>query len=382
MHYFKNMDNIKNLLNQIAIISKKNAEILDASGGRFNMFKVCGVNHYENTHSAILAEFLNPNGTHGLKSKLLECFIDMFCRDYTRQNFKIENVRIITEYSTNEGRIDILIKDSENHAIIIENKIYADDQWKQLKRYNIFAQNEYGNRNYQIFYLTLWGNEASGQSGQGVEYTCISYQTDIIAWLEKCVCISVRFPIVRETINQYINHLKSLTNQDMDTKNKEEVVEILLKNIESTFTVADNVAHLKNHLINKVFLPQLSSICEELGLKNISEEYDRVNRYWSGFQILNPSWKVFEIGFEFGAKGLGNFIIGVNHIDTNIRKDETFEKVKSFFPRKDDNWVWKSFPTYSYWGKEAMIAMINGEMANIFKEEIKKILELTKGFEM
>jgi hypothetical protein len=73
----KNMDNIRNLLNQIAIISKKNAEILDVFGGRFNMFKVCGVNHYENTHSAILAEFLNPNGTHGLKSKLLKCFVMM-----------------------------------------------------------------------------------------------------------------------------------------------------------------------------------------------------------------------------------------------------------------------------------------------------------------
>lgn len=58
------MDKIKNLLNQVSIISNKNAEILDATGGRFNMFRVCGVNHYEKTHSAIIAEFLNPNGTH------------------------------------------------------------------------------------------------------------------------------------------------------------------------------------------------------------------------------------------------------------------------------------------------------------------------------
>ena len=41
------MENIKNLLNQVAEMSKKHAEMLDATGGRFNMFKVCGVNHYE-----------------------------------------------------------------------------------------------------------------------------------------------------------------------------------------------------------------------------------------------------------------------------------------------------------------------------------------------
>jgi len=168
----------------------------------------------------------------------------------------------------------------------------------------------------------------------------------------------------------------------MNTKNIEEVVEILLENIDSTFVVADNVTNLKNHLINKVFLPQLSAICEELGLKNVSEECDRVNESWSGFQIKNPNWKTFKIGFEFETRGLSNFIIGVNHIDNSIRNNDTFEKLKPFFARKNDNWVWKSFPIYSYWGKEAMIAIQNNEMANIFKEEIKKILDLAKDFDM
>jgi hypothetical protein len=70
------MDNIRNLLNQVAIISKKNAEILDATGGRFNVFRLCGVDHYENVHSTILAELLNPKGTHGLKEKFLNKFIE------------------------------------------------------------------------------------------------------------------------------------------------------------------------------------------------------------------------------------------------------------------------------------------------------------------
>jgi hypothetical protein len=211
------MDKIRNLLNQVAIINKKNIEILDVSGGRFNMFRVCGVNHYENTHSAIIAEFLNPNGTHGLKYKLLECFIETLGEYFSIQNFNCENARVHIEYSTKEGRIDILIEDNQNKAIIIENKIYANDQFEQLKRYNRYAEQTYKN-GYQILYLTLWGNNASDQSSEGVQYFSISHKENIINWLDKCVAITSRFPMVRETIIQYINHLKQLTNQDMNTK--------------------------------------------------------------------------------------------------------------------------------------------------------------------
>ncbi len=145
------MDKIQNLLNQVSIISKKNAEILEAVGGRFNIFRICGVNHYENTHSAIIAEFLNPNGTHGLKSQFLECFIDILENDFLVKDFSYENAKVYTEYSTPKGRIDILIEDEQRQkAIIIENKIYADDQWEQLKRYNEYAESKYQKGKYRL----------------------------------------------------------------------------------------------------------------------------------------------------------------------------------------------------------------------------------------
>jgi len=47
------MKDIQNLLTHVSIITKKNAEFLDATGGLFNIFSIAGINHYENTHSAI-----------------------------------------------------------------------------------------------------------------------------------------------------------------------------------------------------------------------------------------------------------------------------------------------------------------------------------------
>lgn len=294
------MDKIRSLLTQVAIISKKNEEILDATGGRFNMFRICGVNHYENTHSAIIAELFNPNGTHGLKSKLLRCFIDRLDKlDFL--NFNSEKARVYTEYSTEEGRIDILIEDDQNKAIIIENKIYAKDQPEQLKRYNKYAR-KYKN-GYQILYLTLSGNDASVQSGEGVSYLSISHAIDIINWLEKCVAIASRFPIVRETIIQYINHLKWLTNQDMDTKNKEEITEILSKieNLKAAEVIYQNYNQVFEDFSQKYFNPKMEKFAEQNSLE-YHYEYSKDSHI--RFYFTNPDWQgKYWIGFTSDSTG-------------------------------------------------------------------------------
>lgn len=344
------MDKIKNLLNQVSIISNKNAEILDATGGRFNMFRVCGVNHYEKTHSAIIAEFLNPNGTHGLKSQFLECFIETLGNNFSIQGFNCENAKVYTEFSIDEyGRIDILIEDKQRQkVIIIENKIYANDQWEQLKRYNKYAEGEYQKGNYQILYLTLWGNEASEQSGSGVPYLTISYKETIINWLEKCVAIASRFPIVRETIVQYINHLKELTNQDMDNRNKEEITEILSKieNLKAARIIYHNYLATFDAIIKRHFNPKMEEFAEQKGLEY---HYEKSEEYYVRFYFTNPLWQgKYRIGFTFGG---GRYYYGLANNPKNYNL--SVEKRKSLHKQlnklgihscKESEW----WPFYEY----------------------------------
>lgn len=84
------MENVQRLLQEINEIRIHHEAMIEATGGRFNIFKIVRVNHYENTHSAIIAEFLNPEGTHGLKSKLLECFIETLNGKFMIQSFNFE----------------------------------------------------------------------------------------------------------------------------------------------------------------------------------------------------------------------------------------------------------------------------------------------------
>ena len=220
------MEQLKKLLQDVNVILQKEKVRKEESrkrGERFNVFEMLGVAHYEVTHSKIIAGFLNPQGSHGQGNLFLRLFLQTIETE-GKINIDTTNAKVCTEYDTGDGRIDILIEDNIGHGIVIENKVYAGDQPEQLIRYNSFAENKYKKGNYTIYYLTLYGYEASDNSANGVVYKCISYSKDIISWLQHCIRESSTMPLVRETLVQYLNHIKQLTNQDMDSLNKEELV--------------------------------------------------------------------------------------------------------------------------------------------------------------
>jgi len=199
------MQDIQNLLNQVGIIVKKNNEILDATGGRFNIFNIIGIASDEvRLHSALLAELLNPNGSHGMKDAFLIAFVDEMKKveldsklaafDFKSAKVKVE--KTIGEVTEEEGgRIDIIIEDKNRYAIIIENKIYAGDQTAQLIRYDNHGKKRFNG--HTILYLTLDGHEASDGSAKNIKYVKISYAIHILHWLESCLSIAVRQPLVR-----------------------------------------------------------------------------------------------------------------------------------------------------------------------------------------
>lgn len=371
---------VQNLLTYVDIITKKNSDIANFDGRRFNLFRIFGVDHYENTHSAILAELLNPNGNHGLRHKFLVSFVECLNID---KHFELdfENCTVITEFQTNNGRLDILIRDTNKRAIIIENKIYAGDQWEQLKRYDNFAKNEYREGNYMLFYLTLSGNEALFQSAQNVTYYQISYSIEIIKWLEKCVEIAARFPIVRESIVQYINHLKELTNQDMDTKNKEEIIKLLTKpeNIEAAFIISQNMTSIKEKIVYEYFNKDLEKIASELNL--VLTQPLKTNVIYSGFGFEVPSWKYFKIYFEFDGSNFMKLGYMLKLKNNEKCPEEVVNGLKRHFKMHNNNVTlplgWSYLDKYQDWNIDALKAILSGEMKEIIKNITQELMNLS-----
>lgn len=264
--------NINNLLNQVSIIKKKYDDFAEYTGENYNVFNVLGIYNDELSHSKIIGDFLNVKGSHGQKDTFLELFlneINVF-NENTEQhkvlhNFKTENSSTHIEKYIGKvefsncvgGRIDILINDGSNN-IIIENKIWAGDQYLQLVRYN----NQ--DKKAPIIYLTLEGKEPSIDSISdkndenrltlGKDFVCISYRTNIVNWLENCIKEMTNKPIIRESLNQYLVLVKQLTNQSKNNYMNEIVNSILCNdnNFQSAKLILKSLNSIENMLIKKL----------------------------------------------------------------------------------------------------------------------------------
>ena len=85
------------------------------------------VEHYENVCSNTLAYFLDPQQQHGLGTLVLDALMEVGESDTSNESLG-GNLLVQREVYTDAGnRIDILIE-SDTHAILIENKIFAGVQ--------------------------------------------------------------------------------------------------------------------------------------------------------------------------------------------------------------------------------------------------------------
>lgn len=266
----EDLNRMQHLLNNVSIISKKYEDIAKITGENFNIFSIMGMETDERyTHSAIIGELLNPKGSHGQGSVFLKLFfkeiavlneIEDF--DYDSADLQLEqHIGTINKEYTKGGYIDLLIKDNKN-CILIENKIYASDQKNQLVRY----KNHYPNS--VLLYLNLFGDkpskDSSGKLAKDKDYFIISYQNEITKWLENCYKEAVEQPILRETIKQYLNLVKGLTNQSINQKMSEEIIKMILNSEDYTKSALETKAAMEkihNSLITK--LVQISKLSDD-----------------------------------------------------------------------------------------------------------------------
>lgn len=346
-------------------------------GEQFNIFHVCGVNHYETMHSAILAEFLNPEGSHGQGDVYLKEFLATVGKDEILSNFDTLTASVITEHTIPNGRLDILITNAQKQAIIIENKIYAGDQWEQLKRYDDFAFTKYHAGNYSILYLTLWGDEASEQSGKEVKYTCISYKDTILKWLERCIQISAQKPLIRETMIQYTNLIKELTNQAMEQKYKNELLEMMMNNAEAVATIYDMQDDYFKYVWENKIRPELQKMA--INLKLEYDEYNMSCQITDGkcFTFHSPDWQYLKIQFDSNKrKGVFDLYYGIASLD-GIHPGPQ-QKLDIFSDSSSNKWPYGNayLDSYRNWDMQTLADMVNhtDKFVNYIKDKIQNVL--------
>ena len=362
------------LLNEVNVILQQEKIKKEESlkrGERFNMFATLGVAHYEVTHSAIIASFLNPQELHGQGDKFLKLFLSII-GDETELD--TANSNVYTESSNDDGRIDILIEDNNKKAVIIENKIYAGDQNEQLKRYNHFASNKYKN-GYSLYYLTLDGNNASEQSAKDAKYKCISYAQDILNWLEQCIKESATTPLIRETLVQYKKHIKQLTNQDMEAMNQKKLIEVMVANADAVAAICNTQNEYKQHVYYTFVKPKFEDFCQKNHL--LFEDTNLfAGRGERGFFFSREEWKSAAIWFYNERAGEWDFYWGISNFKGDALKVEKTQ-LDSISGSITDYWPYgyRCLSQYRNWDMNTLAEMVNGNYVKYITDLVSKAVE-------
>ena len=136
---------------------------------QFNIFDSINLLNHENYNSNLFANFLDIKFKHngneiGFAKLFLKYLTEEFGWEFDLENIKIEDIEIKRELPTEERkRIDIFIGYKEKFVVIIENKIWADDGYKQLENYYNYVKSQKYDKIYMI-YLTPYEREPSEES--------------------------------------------------------------------------------------------------------------------------------------------------------------------------------------------------------------------------
>ncbi len=268
-------------------------------------------------------------GSHGLDDAFLKLFTEQLgLKNFSTDFATCEVEKYIGQTSESEGgRIDILITSKENEKIIIENKIYAGDQDNQLIRYYNYGLKT--SKTFSLYYLTLDKKQPSPESCKSSDlelkesyFTCISYNQEILKWLEKCEKESVQRPILRESIRQYINLIKYLTGQSINYTMENEIINIIIeneRNFSSALTIRNTLDQAKMLLLKRLVI-KLKDVANELNLIIENKGLGEKEKYFI-IKINNNKFS-FDILIGFESSSYSNFSISVSLNNKAISQEE------------------------------------------------------------
>lgn len=366
----------------ICALGQAQQEERNRKGENYNLFSILSIEHYELKHSALIANLLDPKGSHGCGDAFLRAFFEIALKGTAYPFESSTPPHSYTEYYTGPiagdtgGRIDILAK-SSHYGLIIENKIYAGDQDKQLTRYDNYGRETFGADGYLLVYLTLYGCDASKEStatksAEEVGYLRLSYAEDILRWLEQCVRLADNKPLVRESLNQYIRTIKQLTYQDMNQEDIQKIIDLAVDHPEVVATLSSKRDAIAQGIREKYIFAKLKEYADQKGWlyddseSSYNEEEPKIRfrkEGWDGSIIISADSEDKKSNYGWWM----NLWIGIDSKVTGAKKLACLEKQSPEYPMG-----WEYLTTPNWYSAENFPAM----KTSVAEEIISKLNEI------
>ena len=297
---------------------------LKATKRRFNVFTVLrGAGEEPGLHTRWLAFLLNPKEHHDCGDLFLKLFLARLAKGVQKHNGDpilqpeldkpagLQDATVERERRIDEGQLDLLISLPGWGDIVIENKINAHEQERQLERYGKFL---YGRNNIQhslLLYLTLDG--VPSQTAGTYTYYRISFRDHILDWLNDCLCATYQYVNINQALQQY---------RDVVYQNT-----VGLPMEKEYMTTVVNLIEKYPAIIK--YYRELGPAIEELRKMKQRDFWEEVNKHLKQEDIVVGEWGHRD---DSGGYDLWPILIaGVNPPRDNIRLWIFFERKTDFF---------------------------------------------------
>lgn len=209
---------------------RKQRRIDKRSATGFNVFRLIGPD--ENKLSDILADLLDPGGTHGQGDLFLRL---LFERVGLGSGAKLTKNATVQREAPTHGilkyrrRMDVFV--DAGALLVIENKQDASEQLDQVKDYLAHVDTCLRGRKSRLIYLTRNGERPRSLSQDAIERERASerlhlwsYQGDLRDWLEECrrQCKAKR---ISDFLLDFMRHIDSEMKPDFTADNLEDIDE-------------------------------------------------------------------------------------------------------------------------------------------------------------
>ncbi|MBW4048760.1 MAG: PD-(D/E)XK nuclease family protein [Proteobacteria bacterium] len=323
----------RELLNRVTlrrkVVSETFARVAPELAPDFEFFRYARLD--ENALSAIFAEMLRPEGSHGQGQTFLRLFLETVGLDTLSPPPAVD---VETESQANgQRRIDIVVR-ADKFVIVIENKPWAWDQDDQLRDYAAFVRSLPGvGENWWMVYLS--NREPEERSLRAHERKVMVEDGHLVevdfrqvaAWVEACAkeTRALRVRVFLEELGKFVRHD---INGELQLNEDEEVKKVALassESIESTMALTRAMSGVRIELLRQLrdgIHEQIKR--SEQGVQLVWETAALESfKRGAGFGFKLHDDQDIQLRFQFERSGLNGFSWGFRRDDESTMSDPT-----------------------------------------------------------
>lgn len=275
---------MKELIEEAAGILEEFRSKRDKDGLDYNIFTLMDIERDElETHEYMIFTILNYRTNSALSEELIKQFLITMGlpKSFVNEKWIVEK----EHFTEDNGRIDLFFKTSwhSKKCVVVELKIDAKDQERQLKRYEDYVlENSY--EDHRIIYLTLDGKEPSEQSCKGMKkpekLLYRSFSGHLLEWLDKCIETCEAYDVEASFVQQYKILIEKLVEEESMGQDIIELVKTS-RELKACLGLADALPAIKG----QVFYDFMDKIYKELKKKKcefLYADYECAKDYYDG----------------------------------------------------------------------------------------------------